>query len=234
MTARAIADIGASRPLAGGYYTPGEVSRFLRLSGPGIVDRWLGGDAGRARPTLVRQYQKSHDVGFWDLIEIRFVNYFRGKGVSLQHIRMVAARARERFETKHPFALSNVKFKTDRKTIFAEIGREEKSKELEELTTGQLSFYEIVEDFLAKGIEFDPSSGLAQSWRPEPAKYPNVILTPKKAHGQPSVHALGVPTRALFLNWKAEGFDYSKAADWFEVDEQLVREAVEYELELDD
>lgn len=233
MTSQAVANMGARGPLAGGFYTPEEVRRILRLSGPGVVTGWLGGGAGRSGPTLVRQYPQSRDVGFWDLIEIRFVNYFRGKGVSLQHICKVATRARDRFQTDHPFALSNVKFKTDRKTIFAEIGREEKSKELEELTTGQLSFYEIVEDFLAKGVEFDPSSGLARMWKPEPTKYPHIVLTPKRAHGQPSVHE-GIPTRALFLNWKAEGFDYSAPADWFEVDEELVREAVDYELELDD
>lgn len=230
--AQAAADISSKRPLSGGFYTPSEVSRILRLSGPGVVNSWLGGTS-RAAPALVRQYAESSDVGFWDLIEIRFVNYFRGKGVSLQHIRKVASVARQRFGTDHPFALSNVKFKTDRKSIFAEIGREERSKELEELTTGQLSFYEIVEDFLAKGVEFDLSSGLAKAWKPEPTKYPNIVLNPKRAHGKPSVGERGFPTTVLFQNWRAEQFSHAAVADWFEVDEELVRESVEYELELD-
>jgi len=166
-------------------------------------------------------------------MEVRFVSYFRGKGVSLQHIRKAATRSRERFNTDHPFALSNVIFKTDRKTIFAEIGEEENSRELEDMTSGQLSFYEIVEDFLAKGVEFDLSSGLAKSWTPEPKKYPEIILNPMLAHGQPSVGKGGIPTKALFLNWRAEGFDYSSVADWFETDEDYVRQSVEYELELD-
>ena len=234
MGAQPASDIASRRPLSGGFYTPAEVSRILRLRNAGVVRGWLEGGARRSGPTLVRQYAGAPDVGFWDLIEIRFVNYFRGKGVSLQHKRKVATRARERFETPHPFALSNVKFKTDRKAIFAEIGEQEGDRELEEMTTGQLSFYEIVEDFLAKGVEFDPSSSLAKSWHPEPIKFPAVMLTPKRAHGQPSVDDHGVPTRALFLNWKAENFSYSAVSDWFEVEEEKVRQAVEYELELDD
>ena len=234
MGVQAASDISSKRPLSGGFYTASEVSRILRLRNVGVVNGWLKGGARRAGPTLVRQYADAPDVGFWDLIEIRFVNYFRGQGVSLQHIRKVAERARARFNTAHPFALSNVKFRTDRKAIFAEIGEQERDKELEEMTTGQLSFYEVVEDFLAKGVEFDPSSSLAKSWRPEPKKFPSVVLTPKLAHGQPSVDEHGIPTRAIFLNWKAEGFSYSAAADWFEVEEEKVRQAVEYELELDD
>lgn len=228
----ATADIASRRPLSGGFYTVAEVTRILRLGNPSLVTNWLSGNAS-ARPTLVRQYQNAPDVGFWDLMEVRFVSYFRGKGVSLQHIRKAASRARDRFETDHPFALSNVTFKTDRKTIFAEIGSEEKSKELEDLTDGQLSFYEVVEDFLAKGVEFDPSSGLAKSWTPEPKKFPEIVLNPKLAHGQPSVRSIGIPTKALFLNWRAEQFNYDAVSDWFEVDNDLVRQAVEYELELD-
>ena len=227
----AVADISLNRPLSGGFYTASEASRILGLSGPSIVKSWLG--QGKSVPTLVKQYSEAPDVGFWDLMEIRFINYFRNKGISLQHLRKVAYRSRMRFENNHPFALSAVKFKTDRKKIFAEISSEENDKQLEDMLTGQLSLYEVVEDFLAKGIEFDPSSGLAKSWKPLPQSLPRIILDPKIAHGQPSVEVAGVPTKTLFLNCKAESFNYSATADWFEVKEELVREAVEYELGLD-
>jgi uncharacterized protein (DUF433 family) len=188
---------------------------------------------GKASPTLIRQYKNAPDIGFWDLMEIRFVSYFRNKGINLQHLRKAAERARVRFDIEHPFALDNVKFKMDRKSIFAEIGSEVHSKELEELTTGQLSFYEIVEDFLVKGVEFDPSSGLAKSWHPNQKELPNIILDPKIAHGKPSIESARIPTQALFLNWRAEGFNYSATADWFEVNEDYVREAVAFEMGLD-
>lgn len=227
----AVIDMSVNRPLSGGFYTANEASRILRLSGPNIVKSWLG--HGKCAPTLLKQYSDAPDVGFWDLMEIRFIKYFRNKGVSLQHLRMVALRARERFENQHPFALSDVRFRTDRKKIFAEISSEENDKQLEDMMTGQLSLYEVVENFLAKGVEFDPSSGLAKRWKPHPKSLPDVVLDPKKAHGQPSVGVLGVPTKILFLNCKAESFKYSVTADWFELNEELVRQAVDYELGLD-
>lgn len=231
MRNQAVSELGSVRPLSGGFYTVSEVSRILGLGSTAVVNNWLGG--GKSAPTIVRQYSETKDVGFWDLIEIRFINYFRKQGVSLQHLRKAANKARERFSVTHPFALSDVKFKTDRKKIFADIGSEDGIKELEEMTTGQLSFYEIVEDFLAKGVEFDPSSGLARRWMPEPESHPNIILDPKVSHGQPSVMMFKVPTKALFLNWRAEQFSYSATSDWFEIDEERVREAVDYELGLD-
>lgn len=223
-----VADLSEIRPLAGGYYTVPEALRILRISGGGKVRDWLSGP----RPVIRRQYQTDDEVGFWDLIEIRFVEYFRRQNVSLQHIRKAAEKAREQFETAHPFALSNVKFVTDRKQIFAEVARSTGDRELEQLVTGQYNMYEVVEDFLAKGIRFDPSSGLAKSWHPEPIKFPKIVLTPKLAHGRPSIEKIGIPTEAIFLNWRAEGFNFSAVSDWFEIEESDARQAVEYELEL--
>ena len=223
-------DLSTERTLSGGFYTSAEVVRMLGMRNPRTVREWLKGD--QKNPVILRQYRDADDLGFWDLIEVRFVDYFRREGVSMQHLRKAAVRAREKFSTKHPFALSQVKFKTDRKSIFAELAHEDGVKELEEMTTGQLSFYELVEEFLAKGVEFDATSGLARRWQPEPSALPVIVVDPKIAHGQPSVEKEKVPTRALFLNWKAEGFSYSATSDWFEVSEEHLRQAVEYEMGL--
>jgi len=224
-------DINTAKPLVGGFYTASEAKRLLGLSSPMVVHRWLGHYGNN--PTLVKQYKETREVGFWDLMEIRFAAYFRNHNISLQHLRKVAVRAREKFNTDHPFALSNVRFKTDRKKIFAEISDIEKDTQLEDMLTGQLSFYEVVEDFLAKGVVFDPTSGLAKNWKPAPDANPLVIVDPRIAHGQPSVEPARIPTKALFTNWKAESFSYAATADWFEIEEDYVREAVDFELKLD-
>lgn len=224
-------DINTSKPLVGGFYTASEASRLLGLNSSVMVHRWLGHQNQKA--TLVKQYKETRDVGFWDLMEIRFVAYFRKQNISLQILRKIAARAREQFDTEHPFALSNVKFKTDRKSIFKEVSSEENDTQLEDMLTGQMSFYEVVEDFLAKGVVFDPTSGLAKNWRPEPNDNPHVIVDPRIAHGQPSIEPIKIPTKALFGICKAEAFSYAAAADWYEVHEDFVREAVDFELRLD-
>ena len=228
---KAVANINSIKPLVGGFYTVSEAKRLLGLSSTAVVHSWLGHT--NDKPTLVKQYQETRDVGFWDLMEIRFVDYFRKQNISLQHLRKVAERARQKFNTDHPFALSNLTFKTDRKQIFAEINHINNNPQLENMLTGQLSFYEIVEDFLAKGVAFDPSSGLAKNWKPEPNDNPNIIVDPRIAHGQPSVERVKIPTKALFSNCRAEEFNYGATADWFEIDEDYVREAVDFELRLD-
>ena len=224
-------DINTAKPLVGGFYTASEAKRLLGLSSPMVVHRWLGHTDDK--PTLIKQYKETRDVGFWDLMEIRFVAYFRKQNVSLQYLRQVAIKAREKFNTDHPFALSDVKFRTDRKKIFLELIEKEKDPQLEDMLTGQLSFYEIIENFLAKGVVFDPTSGLAKKWQPAPDGNPNVIVDPRIAHGQPSVEPVKIPTKALFANCRAEGFSFAATADWFEIKEDYVREAVDFELRLD-
>lgn len=228
---KAATDINTAKPLVGGFYTASEVKRLLGLGSPMVIHRWLGHNGDN--PTLVKQYKDTRDIGFWDLMEIRFVAYFRKQNISLQLLRKLAAKARVKFDTEHPFALSNVTFKTDKKSIFLETIKEEQDTELEDLLTGQLQFYEIVEDFLAKGVVFDPNSGLAIKWRPKPKDNPNIIVNPRIAYGQPSVEPIAIPTNTLYSNCKAEGFSFAATADWFEVEEDYVREAVDFELRLD-
>lgn len=66
MTNLATTDLASKRPLAGGFYTPAEVSRLLRIGTPGLVTRWSSGDY-KSQPALVRQYPGVPDVGFRDL-----------------------------------------------------------------------------------------------------------------------------------------------------------------------
>lgn len=58
-------------------------------------------------------------LGFFDLMEIRFVHAFRQHGVSLQHIRKALEKAHELFDLDYP--LSTLRLKTDGRKIFAEI-----------------------------------------------------------------------------------------------------------------
>ena len=127
--------------------------------------------------------------------------------------------------------MSNVQFVTDRKRIFSLTAEETGDKRLMELIHGQYEMYEVIEDFLAKGIQFRPD-GLARLWYPDHKKYPKIVLTPVKAHGQPVIDRAGVPTRTLFDLWLTEKRDFAAVADWFEIAESDVEQAVEYELEL--
>lgn len=101
-----------------------------------------------------------------------------------------------------------------------------------DIVTGQHAMYDMIEDFLAKGVEFAPATGLAQFWRPKPKEFPKIIIDPRIAHGQPAIEGKGVPTSALFHLWRAEDQEIHPVAEWFEVSEDDVYQAIEYELDL--
>jgi uncharacterized protein (DUF433 family)/DNA-binding transcriptional MerR regulator len=226
----ALVSLSASRPFSGSFYTISEAARILQIENARKVRDWAIGSE-KVPPVITRQYPESdNELGFWDLLEVRFIKHFRKHNVSLQHIRQVARIARERLQSAHPFALSSTKFVTDRKKIFMEVAKSEHDKDLEELVSGQKNMHAIIEQSLAKGIEFDPQTGLAKRWHPDPKKFSNIVLDPKIAHGRPSIN--GIPTEALFLNYKAEGFDIEAVSDWFEIQNEFVEEAVEYEMDL--
>lgn len=221
--------------LQGGFYTIPEASRILKIKGIQKIRNWLSETPGGEGPAVALDYKPDDgisEISFWDLLEIRFVNYFREQGVSSQSIRKAAVAARKELQHMHPFALSYVRFITDRKRIFLESALETKDKILLDIINGQQVMYPIIEKYLAKGIDFDPSSGLAQRWHPEPDKLPNIVIDPKIAHGRPSVEKLGIPTEALYLAWKAESENIKIVSKWFGIKDKLVKQAIAYEKKL--
>lgn len=214
----------------GGYYSVAEAARYLRMRSVLAVRHWVFGH-GDSQPVILRQYRSSrNELGFFDLLEVRFIDYFRRNNVSLQSIRKAAQAARKELQQPHPFATSVSKFVTDRRRIFMLTAEQLGDKCLLELTTGQMAFYDIVEQSLAKGVEFDPKSDLAKVWRPDPDRFPSIQMSPKYAFGHPVVSRSFVPTKTLFETYRAENNSISAASDWYEVSEELVREAIEFEI----
>jgi uncharacterized protein (DUF433 family) len=220
-------------PAAGGFYTVGEAARLLQIPSHQRITAWLQGHKKSAfGPVIKRQYSpinKVQELGFWDLLEVRFVEHFRTQGVSLQALRKAAQTAREILNQEHPFATSDAKFMTDRKNVFHSTAKEVGDRVLLNLVTRQYEMYATIEELLSRGISFD-ASGLAREWRPRLKEYPDVALNPLVAYGQPSIVPGNVPTEAIYKMWKAEDGRYKVVADWFEIEEQLARQAVEFEL----
>lgn len=220
--------------LSGGFYTVAQAARLLRVGNRQRIYRWLRSSDGASEPVILRDYQpvnNNQELSFWDLIEVQFVEHFRSQGLSLQYLRKVAARARQDFRTKHPFALSKAKYVTDRWRIFEQTAAEEGIK-TRELLTGQYEMYEAIEEVLASGIEFNPKTFLAEKWRPLENDCPNVVVDPRYAYGQPVIGVPHVPTAAIFRQWKAEKGDRKKVADWWGLEPENVDEAIEFEIRM--
>jgi len=220
--------------LAGGFYTVVEAARLLGLESTQRVTRWLSGP----EPVILRQYEKDgtlHEVGFLDLLEIRFIEHFRRCGISLQALRRCAQNARAALGMDHPFATSNVKFQTDRRRIFMETAQEIGDPKLLDLVRNQFAIYSVIEAVLARDLTFD-ASGLASEWRPDTTHYPSVTINPLHAFGRPTVAESRVTTAAIFNLFRAEQGDPAEVtaavARWFNITEDETTQAVAFESEL--
>jgi uncharacterized protein (DUF433 family) len=214
-------------PLLGGFYTVAEAARLLRMDDKQRIYRWIRGDD---EPVIQRDYNpvgRSQELSFWDLFEIRFVEAFRAQDLSLQFLRKVAAKARTEFKTKHPFALNGTKYLTDRKRIFRKTA-EETGETTHDVLSGQYEMYETIEKILAKGVEFNPDTLLAEEWPPY-SECPHVIINPRFAYGHPVIGEKRIPTAALYRLWVAEK-DTKRVANWYGVSVIEVDEAIEFEV----
>src|SRR5579872_3856648 len=196
-------------PVAGGFYTVREAARLLDITNSGVIAAWLKGQRGGrgAGPVVRRQYEpigKVQELGFLDLMEVRFIEHFRKQDYSLQSLRKAADVARAELKVDHPYALFGVKFIGERKNIFLEVAKAEGDRKLLNLITKQFAIYEVLENVLEHGIVFDPTSGLAQRWKPRDKAFPHVVIDPTIAYGQPTIEGTRVTTDAIFSSWKAE------------------------------
>lgn len=217
-----------SDPLNAGFYTIQLASALLDIN-PRVIVGWMDGYANsNSGPIIDRDFKQTKVISFLDLIELRFVEYFRSQGVSTHTIRLAAQKARQDWDVSHPFALSKAKYITDRRKIFAHIAEQSGDKRTWDLASGQHEMWEAIEGIIAKGVVFDPNTQLATEWRPRP-EYPDVVMNPKVAFGKPALQKHHVPTNVLFQQWKAEGRK-STVAEWFRVPVKEVETAINFEL----
>ena len=226
-------------PIGIGYYTAPEAARLLKTT-PRNISRWLGGYAYRGangeiveapplwRPQLPR-LGDSLEIGFHDLIELRFVLAFLNQNVGLNVIRRCLENARRIIGEERPF--STHRFRTDGKSIFLESLREthetERSATVLDLKTNQMVFKLVVEPTFR---DLDLADGSVVQWRPFQGK-PSIILDPGRSFGKPLAGDYGVPTAALASAANAEGSP-RRAAKLFEVPVSVVNDAIAFEQSL--
>jgi len=221
------------RYLGRGIYSLPEAER---LSGVprGRIRRWMGGyhyrHKGEIRyspPAIASnliQPEETHLVDFADLLEVRLLDAFRTYGVSWRTIRIAAEHAKELLGRHHPF--SSRIFKTDGRTILAELLGATGDKHLLDLVKNQWEFERIVSPYLYEGIEYNQLQEPERWWPLGEARL--VVIDPARSFGAPIVVHEGVPTEVLARAFTAEG-SVEAVARWFEVSEQAVRDAIEFE-----
>jgi uncharacterized protein (DUF433 family) len=160
-------------------------------------------------------------LSFRDLLELRFVDAFIRAGVSWKTMRRAHGRAQEELKTTHPFCSNRIS--TDGRNILMRQAEEDGDEALLNLVTQQPEFTKIVQNFL-KELEF---SGDDIIWWPL-GKGRQIIVDPRRNFGQPTVVKSGVPATALARSVKANS-SVDEVARWYEVQNDEVQDAVEFE-----
>lgn len=221
-------------PIGVGSYTAPEAARLLRTS-PRNVNRWLRGYSYRRDgedrhvPPLWQPQIKRDDnhleIGFRDLIELRFVKAFVDEGVGLFAVRNCLEYARTCVNDMRPF--STQRFRTDGRTIFLESIEQSGETRMIDLKKRQYVFRDVIaRTFRDLDIEADA----VVRWRPFGGKQ-SIVIDPTRAFGQPIASGYGVPTIALAQAVEAEG-SVEDVARLFEVPTAVVRDAVHFEKSL--
>jgi uncharacterized protein (DUF433 family) len=219
-----------------GIYTLSEAARLTKVP-RSRIHRWTAGYAhdyqGESRwtdPVVKSDLPKIQGVpaiDFSDLIEIRFLNAFRNCGVGWKALRIASERAMELIKQRRPF--SSKIFKTDGRTILAEITTDIGDKVLLDLVKNQYAFEKIIKPFLYAGIEFNKSNE-PERWWPLGINR-SVVIDPHRVFGSPIVNMGGIPTGILYRAVSTEkSVDF--VADWFNVSPHEIRDAIKFERQL--
>lgn len=219
-----------------GIYSLAEAERLMKVPSQRIrrwargYTYWYKGEQRYTPPIISTEVETVNGLpalDFSDLIEIRFLNAFREYGVGMKAIRIAAQRAKEFLGRHRPFS-SHI-FKTDGRTILAELVGETGDKVLLDLVKSQYAFERILGPFLYDGLDFDEFAEPERWWPLGSERL--VVLDPHRAFGAPITARGGIPTILLNGAVRAEG-SIEFVADWYEVEPEEVRDAVEFEAHL--
>jgi hypothetical protein len=215
-----------------GIYSVSDAARLTGVSA-GRIRRWLrgyhyrAGDKQRALPPLWRgQWPPIHGnlaLGFQDLIEIRFVDAFLKQGASWAAIHRARERAAELFQVSHPFCTN--RFVTDGRQFFVQAEPEQPS--LLEINSPQQVFTQIMKPFIRE-LEFKDGSGVIRWWPLGDDRA--VVLDPERNFGRPITSPGAVPTEVIANapnSARPEGL--GQLAQWYEISEKEVRDAIAFE-----
>lgn len=182
-------------------------------------------------PQHPRSEDEGIEIGFRDLVELRFVKAFIEAGIGLKTIRSCLAYARVLVSDARPFTTQ--RFRTDGRTIFLQsIEHPVQSsptppaerEQLLDLRKRQFVFTNVIDRTFR---DLDIEDDVVARWRPLRGKS-SIVLDPTRAFGQPIAAAAGVPTVVLADAVEAEG-SVERAAALYEVEVDVVKDALRFE-----
>jgi uncharacterized protein (DUF433 family) len=218
-------------------YSIGEAAHLLRVK-PRRLRSWIDGyTRGQVHyGPVIRQEQSGNELVTWgEFVEAGYLREYRIKGISLQKMRVVVERLRERFGVPYPLAHARP-YVFEREAVLEvqeELGLGSNLVMVRRVRDGQLVLAQRAQDFFEK-VEFAPGSGNdgdeAVRLHPDPAAR-QIILDPLRGFGSPVVR--NTRTANLYELWAANE-SIAEIADVYELAEADVEAAVRYEARLRD
>ncbi|WOA32272.1 hypothetical protein [Alloalcanivorax xenomutans] len=222
-----------------GFYTAQEAAHLIEVGNLARIKGWLEGYRGSSKgPLLHRDFTQREkgsvlELSFFDLIEVRFVEFFRSKGVHASTLRSALETAREAFGEK-PFATNLVRFcvSKDKKIYVQEtdspIATKQEDPHLWNLASRQHEIGVFMQSMIEGSLSFDKKSRLVKKWKPRNKEFPEVFIDPLIAFGRPVVKS-GITTSALYSMWKSENGDYDAVRDWFDISLSEAQQGINFE-----
>jgi len=199
------------------------------------VRRWLCGYSKRdcrnkdsqlvTYPPVIGRDNDSDNASFLDLIELLFAKAFLENGFSLPKMRIALSEARRLTQELHPFATRRfflmdagafIEINSDGDTVFYDLSKQ-----------GQTAIKPVVLA-LAKTIDFNDTSGLAEAWYPL-GKQGRVTINPRFSAGEPTIANSGLKTSVLYSMYLAENQDAKRVAEMYSLKSDDVVAAVRFE-----
>lgn len=219
--------------LSTGIYSISQAATLLDIH-PLRLRGWICGKRGAKHGPLIRTQLPRVDhriaLSFVNLIEAKFIAAFADRGVSVLSIRYMAEEAERFLSHPHPFATDWI-FTTDGKKIFAQSAERANDPCLYDLKGRNFAMHGVLAREFMDDVQFS-ANGLAGAWFPRKDIAPSVLVSPKVSFGAPVLENSGVPTEALNAAYLAEDRDENTVARWFDVSQEEVLQAVEFEANL--
>ena len=217
-------------------YTYREVDRLLGLN-QDTARRWINGyqRSGRSYAPIVREQPlRTRWVTWGEFIETRLLSEYRDLDqIKIGKMRAVIAQLRERYDRRYPLAYSRPFVRAlDREVI----ARAQEESGLEDefwfvVRTDQYLMTPRTQRFFdANTYGPDPDingdDALVTATRIDP-RYPDVVLDPERRSGRPTVagHNISIVTLAGMV---LGGDPVAKIAEWYELTEDQVQQAVDF------
>ena len=171
-----------------GVYSLAEAARLTGIS-RGRISRWTRGYTYRDRqgdphylPPVIGLPDATDDrvLRFVDLIEVRFLEAFRRRGVSWKTLRSAAYQAARLMKHSHPF--STHRFRTDGRAILGtlDVGPD---RVFLDILSDQVKFESVLAPFLYEGLDYTVHDEPARWW--PMGKDRTVVIDPKRSFGAP-------------------------------------------------